>query len=141
MKQQPDRFQFGHFNLHPGAAAGLTLNPHAIIRAEKHLQPFVHVADADAPVFQQSSELFLGDAHAVVLYQEVQTGFRAVGANANGAALDFAAQAVLDGVFNERLQHHAGYKHIESVRGYVGFVTQFIAKSDHLNGQIILYKV
>jgi hypothetical protein len=64
-----------------------------------------------------------------------------VGADPNGAALDFAAQAVLDGVFHQRLQHHAGYQHIECVRGYVGFEAQFIAKSDHLNGKIILYEV
>ena len=59
-------------------------------------------------------------------------------ADADGAPFHLAAQAVLDAVFHQRLQHHAGHQHIQRVRGDVRFEAQLVAEADHLDGEVVL---
>ena len=71
------RLQFRYFDLYPRALSGLAVDPHSILVAEQHLQPFVHIVNPDAAI-QQSGQLLLRDTHPVVLHQQVQAIFRAI---------------------------------------------------------------
>ena len=59
-------------------------------------------------------------------------------AQPDGAAFHFAAQAVLNAVFDQRLQQHAGHQHIQRVVGDLLFEAQLVPEAHHLDGQIIV---
>src|SRR5579872_2543760 len=96
-----------HADLDPGPRTlpSRAFNPHAIVVAEQDLEAFVDVADANS-LLEQRRELRLRNAHAIVLHRQVQTCLNDAAAHANLTAIHFAAETVLDAVFDDRLQQH-----------------------------------
>ena len=62
-------------------------------------------------------------AHAIVFHFDYHAAIGATAANVDAAAIDFVGQAVLDGVFDQRLQNHAGNQMVE--RGGVKLLHDF----------------
>src|SRR6202043_3817059 len=95
-------------------------NIHAKIRAVKHAQAFVNVTDPD-PVLKHLRHALLGNSDAVVFDGNDQAAVLRCGANGEFAAAKFGGQAVLQRVFDNRLQEHAGNEGGERV-----FVNLFV---------------
>ena len=74
----------------------------------------MHVADPD-PVTEDLSHAFLGNAHAVVFNFNEQSRLVGGCANGNFAAAKPGGQAMLEAIFDDGLQEHAGDKGIERV--------------------------
>ena len=66
---------------------------------------------------------FFGDADAVVFDFDMQAAIAVGGAQLDLAAFDFGGQAVLETIFDDGLQEHAGNKGFESV--FVEFLDDF----------------
>src|SRR4029077_15478126 len=77
--------------------------------------------------------------HAVVFDFDNQLGVRHPAAHVNAAAFDSRRKTVLDGIFDQRLQQHAGDHDVQGMRieffDYAQFVT---AKADDFDVEVIV---
>jgi len=80
----------------------------------------------------------LWNADAIVFDTQVEASGGDPGFDADGTAFHLIAEAVLHGVFDQRLQQHAGNEHIERVRIDVAFKAQLIAEADEFDRQVIV---
>src|SRR5690242_5390600 len=106
---------------------------------EQDAKTFVHVTHADAG-FEKRSELRFGNSDAVVFNLNMKTRSLEPGTKANCPAIELAGQPVPDGVFDDRLQNHAGNEAIESAGPDLFLKTQFVTEAHHFDGEIVIDK-
>src|SRR4029077_1019035 len=80
----------------------------------EHAQPFVNVADADS-VLKHLGHALLGNPDAVIFDRDDQAPVLRFDADGEFAAAEFGGKAVLQGIFDNRLQEHARNERIERV--------------------------
>src|SRR5581483_6956164 len=122
-----------------GALAGLAFDPHPVIVAKQHLQPFVDVADADT-LLEQRSKLRFGNANTVIFHGQVDAAVLEPAPDTNVSTIHLAAQAVLDAVFDDRLQQHAGNEQVERSGVDVLRKTQLVSEANHLDRHVVIDK-
>src|SRR5579862_9038129 len=108
------RHKLRDLNADPGSLSLAAGDIHAEIRAVKNTQAFVNIADADS-VLEHLGHPFLGNSHAVIFDRDDQSAVQGFGADGELAAAEFGGEAVLQRIFDNRLQKHARNEGVESV--------------------------
>src|SRR5690349_15629181 len=96
-------------------------------RAVEMLQSRSCIAQPDAPI--EVSQTRRRQTDAVVPHLELQQAADSLASNLDLPGRRPRPNAVLDGVFDERLQHKVGNQRVERVRLHVEHYRQTIAKS------------
>ena len=138
-------FDDGHEEFDLGAAAGAAFDFDFGGVAVEDLHAFADVLHADAGAAAGCAYDSLpyrplrGHADAVVFYFDEQSAFAGdAAAKGNGAAVDAGFEAVLDGVFDERLEQHAGDDDAESVVGDFFDDAELFAEADDLDVEVVV---
>src|ERR1019366_5899816 len=85
---------------------------HSEIAAVEHAQTLMDVADAD-PIPEDLGHAVLGNADAIVFNFDDEARIAYRGADRDLTAAKFGGEAVLESVFDDGLQEHAGHEGIE----------------------------
>ena len=121
--------------------AGVALDLQREELAIEDLQPFAHVADADAR-FIDFGTPFVGNSHAVVDDLDHEPPFVTRDAQDDGAAFHLGRDAVPDGVLDQRLQDHAGNEHVQGLRIDLLADLQLVTpEPDHFDVEVVIDKI
>src|SRR5215469_12305322 len=99
------------------------------------LQARAQIADANAGL----RRLPIGrQARPVVIDTQAEVAVVAYPGNANAPSGKTLSDAVLDGIFHQRLQQQVGYLRAEQLRRYVDAHMQTLSEADFLNVHVAL---
>src|ERR1700691_5642954 len=133
--------EFGNLDPDLGALAFLAANIHFELVAVEKPQTLVDVADPDAAAVDLEEPIRC-HAQAVVVDLDRQPTVAAMRPDVDLASRESRSQTVLDRVFDDRLQQHAGHERVE--RLLINFLEnlELVApKAEDLNSQITVDKM
>src|ERR1700739_4947511 len=119
----------------------MAIDGHAGGVAIEHLQALRDICHTDTHPCPRAAFFDLSSAHTdtVVLNFDDQARVCKAAAKINAAPLHLGGKTMLDGIFNQRLQQHAGNDHIERSRIDILDHAQLVgAKADHFDVEIIV---
>ena len=108
------------------------------IRSIENAQPLAHIAQPN-PFHIHVRKLFFRNPYAVVFNLDAQAAIAADGAQFDFSAADFRRKPVLQAIFDNRLEQHAGHERFQ--RGFVDLFHNFqvfAAEAGHFDVQVVV---
>ncbi len=107
----------------------------------KNFQALVHVANADS-LHVNLRHAHFGDSHAIIFNFNLHAAVVQSGANANVSAFEFSGKAVLQRIFHDGLQHHAGNEGVEgALVNFLKYLKIFAAEADDFDVEIVVDEI
>ena len=132
---------FGHVNANARAFAFAAANIHGEIGAVKNFQALVNVADANS-LHVNLRHAHFGNSHAVIFNFNLQAAVIERGADADVSAFQFSGEAVLQRIFHDGLEHHAGNEGVESsLINLLKYLEIFAAETDDFDIEIVVDEI